>query len=263
MIVGFKRFEAAFLPHRESFILIGGTAVQMVLGQYDSPKGFANRARVTHDIDILVVTDNLTDGFKSAFHKFIEEGAYECYFSKERPHYYRFLNPKNADYPNKIELLSHSLLDIPGIRYTPLSVERDESMSAMVLEEELYQYALAHCRIIHGFKCLKSESLIVFKIAAYLNLMEEYAQTGDARRRNDALKHRNDVFRILEHVAPMEKYDIPAAIEVLVREFISRFSAGGTNYLEWNSISQAISSPSVATNPMPLIAACNRLFMLS
>ena len=71
MIVGFKRFEAAFLPHRESFILIGGTAVQMVLGQYDSPKGFANRARVTHDIDILVVTDILTDGFKSAFHKFI------------------------------------------------------------------------------------------------------------------------------------------------------------------------------------------------
>ena len=61
MIVGFKRFEAAFLPHRESFILIGGTTVQMVLGQYDSPKGFANRARVTHDIDILVVTDNLTD----------------------------------------------------------------------------------------------------------------------------------------------------------------------------------------------------------
>ena len=57
MIVGFKRFEAAFLPHRESFILIGGTAVQMVLGQYDSPKGFANRARVTHDIDILVLPE--------------------------------------------------------------------------------------------------------------------------------------------------------------------------------------------------------------
>ena len=189
MIVGFKRFETAFLPPRESFILIGGTAVQMVLGQYDSAKGVANRARVTHDIDLLVVTDNLTDEFKLAFHRFIEEGAHECYFSKERPHYYRFLNPKNADYPNKVELLSHSLLDIPGIRYTPLSVERDESMSAMVLEEELYQYAVAHCRLIHGFKCLKSEALIVFKIAAYLNLMEEYSQTGDARRRNDALKH--------------------------------------------------------------------------
>ena len=116
MIVGFKRFETAFLPHRESFILIGGTAVQMVLGQYDSAKGVANRARVTHDIDLLVVTDNLTDEFKLAFHRFIEEGAYECYFSKERPHYYRFLNPKNADYPIKVELLSHSLLDIPGIR---------------------------------------------------------------------------------------------------------------------------------------------------
>ena len=45
MIVGFKRFETAFLPHRESFILIGGTAVQMVLGQYDSAKEKAATGR--------------------------------------------------------------------------------------------------------------------------------------------------------------------------------------------------------------------------
>ena len=145
MINGFDKFEAAFLPYRDSFILIGGTSVQMVLGQYNSPKGVASRARVTHDIDLLIVTERISDAFKSAFHKFMTDGEYECYCSNERPHYYRFLNDKQNCYPEKVELLSHSLLDFPNIRHTPLVLERDESMSAMVLDENLYQYALAHC----------------------------------------------------------------------------------------------------------------------
>lgn len=262
MIAGFEKFEESFAPYRDSFILIGGTAVQMVLGQYDTPKGVANRARVTHDIDLLVVTDKLTDAFKTAFHQFVNAGEYECYFSKDRPHYYRFLNPKNVAYPAKIELLSHSLLELPNMRYTPLDLDRDESMSAMVLDEELYRYALVHCDQRHGFKCLKHEALIVFKVAAYLNLMTECAETGDARRRNDALKHRNDVFRVLEHVGPTVRADLPEGLLPRIREFISRFSSSGANYLEWGSISQAISSPYLTTDPTPLIAAYNRLFDL-
>lgn len=262
MIAGFEKFEEAFAPHYEAFILIGGTAVQMVLGQYDTPKGVANRARVTHDIDLLVVTDNLTREFKTAFHRFVEAGQYECYFSGERPHYYRFLNPKNTAYPAKIELLSHSLLDLPGIRHTPLELDWDESMSAMVLDEDLYRYALSHCELRHGFNCLRPEALIVFKIAAYLNLMEEHAETGDARRRNDALKHRNDAFRVLEHIEPTVRADLPEALMPRIREFIALFSPGGSNYLEWQPISQALSSPYLATDPTPLISAFIRLFAL-
>lgn len=262
MTPGFDRFEAAFASCRELFILIGGTAVQMVLGQYDSPKGVANRARVTHDIDLLIVTDRLSDAFKIAFHRFVDAGGYECYFSKERPHYYRFLDPKDASFPAKIELLSHSLLELPGLRYTPLVLERDESMSAMVLDEELYQYALIHCDVRHGFKCLKPEALMVFKIAAYLNLMAEYAETGDARRRNDALKHRNDVFRVLEHMSPSVRAELPDTLVPRVREFIARFSSDGANYLEWDSIAQAIASPTLATDPTPMIDAYGRIFGL-
>lgn len=262
MITGFEKFEEAFAPHRESFILIGGTAVQMVLGQHETSKGMANRARVTHDIDLLVVTDNLTDAFKAAFHKFIEGGEYDCYFSEERPHYYRFLNPKNSTYPAKIELLSHTLLNIPGIRYTPLAPERDESMSAIVLDEDLYQYGLDHCDLRYGIKCLKPEALIVFKIVAYLNLMEEYKKKGDARRRKDANKHRNDVFRILEHIMPSARADISEILMPRIREFIALFSPAGANYLEWDAIAQAISSPSLSTDPTPLLDTFNRLFEL-
>lgn len=262
MIVGFDIFEEAFAPHRDSFILIGGTAVQMVLGQYDADKGVANRARVTHDIDLLVVTDRISAGFKGAFRKFIADGRYDCFSAKDRSHYYRFLNPKNAAYPAKIELLSHSLLNFPGICYTPLVVDRDESMSAMVLDEGLYQYALTHCEEKHGFRCLAPEGLIVFKSVAYLNLMSEFEETGDARRKNDALKHRNDVFRVLEHVAPAVRADLPEALISSVGDFIARFSPAGANYLEWPAIAQAIAAPHLATDPTPLIAAYNRLFNL-
>lgn len=262
MITGFDIFHETFSRHRESFILIGGTAVQMVLGQYDTPKGIANRARVTHDIDLLVITDRMTDEFKSAFRRFIVSGGYECYFAKERPHYYRFQNPKNIAFPAKIELLSHSLIDLPDIRYTPLALDRDESMSALVLDENLYRYALEHCELRHGFNCLKPESLIVFKAVAYLNLMEEYAQSGDARRRNDALKHRNDVFRILEHVPPSVRTELPETLVPSVRNFIARFSPDGANYLEWMSISQSLGSSYLAINPALSISAFNRLFSL-
>lgn len=262
MITGFDKFHEAFSRHRESFILIGGTAVQMVLGQYDTPKGIANRARVTHDIDLLVITEKMTDEFKSAFRRFVKSGGYECYCAKERPHYYRFQNPKDIAFPAKIELLSHSLIDLPCIRYTPLALDRDESMSALVLDESLYLYALEHCELRHGFNCLKPESLIVFKAVAYLNLMEEYAQSGDARRRNDALKHRNDIFRILEHVSPAVRAELPESLAAFIHGFIARFSSGGANYLEWTSISQSIGASYLATDPAPLISVFNRLFSL-
>lgn len=262
MIPGFDKFEAAFLPHRESFILIGGTAVQMVLGQYETAKGVANRARVTHDLDLLIVTERLSSEFKAAFHKFISSGEYTCFFNGERPHYYRFMSPKNSAYPSKIELLAHTLLDLPEVRYTPLDLDADESMSAMVLDEELYQYALSHCELKHGFNCLKSEALLVFKITAYLNLMEEYKQTNDARRKNDALKHRNDVFRVLEHIAPSVRAEIPQELNARIQAFLRDFDLGGANYHEWEAISQAIASPYLALDPTPLLLAYRRLFDL-
>lgn len=143
-----------------------------------------------------------------------------------------------------------------------LDLDVDKSMSAMVLDEALYQYALSHCEVKHGFNCLKPEALLVFKIIAYLNLMEEYGQTNDARRKNDALKHRNDVFRVLEHIAPDVRAHAPQELAARIREFLHDFDPGGTNYREWVTISQAIASPYLALDPTPLLLAYRRLFDL-
>lgn len=47
-----------------------------------------------------------------------------------------------------------------------------------------------------------------------------------------------------------------------VREFIARFLPDGANYLEWDSIAQAITSPTLATDLTPMIDAYGRIFGL-
>ena len=105
MVKGFDKFKQFFAPHSDSFIVIGGTAMQLH-GQDGGPA-----PRVTQDIDLLVIVEKMSESFTSAFHAFLREGRYDCYMAKEpdganKPRFYRFINPKNAAFPIRIELLS-------------------------------------------------------------------------------------------------------------------------------------------------------------
>ena len=64
------------------------------------------------------------------------------------------------------------------------------------------------------------------------------------------------------YIPPAARAELPEALESRIRAFIARFSSGGTNDLEWESIAQAIASLGLATDPTPMIDAYNRLFML-
>ena len=134
MVKGFDKFKQFFAPHSDSFIVIGGTAMQL-----QGQEGGLT-TRVTQDIDILVIVETMSESFTSAFHAFLREGRYDCYIAKEpdgsnKPRFYRFINPKNAAFPIRIELLSSPVLPPPeGMRYMSLPDEPDDSMSAIVLE---------------------------------------------------------------------------------------------------------------------------------
>jgi hypothetical protein len=93
MVNGFDKFKQYFAPHSDSFIVIGGTAMQLH-GREGGPV-----PRVTQDIDILVIVEQMSEPFTSAFHAFLREGRYDCYIAKEpdgsnKPRFYRFINPK-------------------------------------------------------------------------------------------------------------------------------------------------------------------------
>ena len=77
MVKGFDKFKQFFTPHSDSFIVIGGTAMQL----HGRESGLV--PRVTQDIDMLVIVEKMSESFTSAFHAFLREGRYDCYMAKE------------------------------------------------------------------------------------------------------------------------------------------------------------------------------------
>ena len=251
MVAGFEKFKEHFGAFQDEFIIIGGTAVQLVRGE-------SEHARVTRDIDLLVVAERMSSEFSAAFHAFLSAGGYSCYFSKNgEPHFYRFLQPKTEGYPEMIELLSSAEMD-GATTFMPLPDVLDASMSAIVLGRSYYEYALAHSTREYGLPCLTREALIVFKAAAYMNLLEEYQQKNDPLRLHDTKKHRRDVFMLVADLEPDARANAPADIQERMRQFIEHW---GPNNPEWPDVLASIGLRRDA-DPTPRIDAFKRLFDL-
>ena len=164
MVKGYPLFKAAFAPFADSFLLVGGTACDLQLA---GDRGF----RATHDIDVLVVAEALSAPFADAFRRFLAEGGYRCYVSHDGVrHYYRFLAPRETDYPPMLELLSRSVLPEPAGRpFTPLPADGTaRSMSAIVLDPVYYQFAVECRELVDGMPCLSKFGLIALKACAWL-----------------------------------------------------------------------------------------------
>ena len=233
MVKGMDVFKSAFAAHVDKFILIGGSACDISLAGFG---GF----RATHDIDMLVVAERIDKAFATDFRRFISEGGYNCYESKDGArHFYRFLAPTNPTYPSQIELLSRTQLPHkPGLRYTPLKADTYlKSMSAIILTSEYYDFALANATLVDGISCLTRPALVVFKAAAYLNLKEEKANNPTRIRTSDITKHRNDVFRLISSISPDERVDLPESIRTRMAEFRASFPL--SNVEAWDAITQS------------------------
>jgi len=253
MVRGMELFRERFSAFSDSFIVIGGTACDMNLSGYG---GF----RRTKDIDMIVITENLTDGFVSALHGFLDDGGYECYVSKDRrPHYYRFLAPKGSAYPAQIEMLSQSVMpERPGARFTPLALSDDvKSLSAIVLDPEYYEFAKRHVTQEYGVPCLTMDALVVFKSAAYLNLREERENGARQVRSEDMNKHRNDVFRLLGTMVDDVVVEVPDPIRIRMGEFLSMFPPESG---DWDAIRAAIGP--TAVSPQAYVEKYRSLFGL-
>jgi hypothetical protein len=253
MVKGFELFKERFSEFGESFIVIGGTACDLNLSRFG---GF----RRTKDIDIMVLTENVSDDFASALHGFLREGGYSCYVSRDsKPHYYRFLSPENDSYPWQIEMLSHSLLperaDAP---FTPISLDEGvRSLSAIVLDEEYYEYAKEHRDFSAGVPCLSTEALVAFKSSAYLSLLSDREQNPALVRSEDLNKHRNDVFRLVSVMSGDVRFELPHVIKERLANFLTLFPADSE---EWGAIRSSIGA--MALSPEVYIKRIKEIFSL-
>ena len=67
---GLDKFREAFEAYSENYVIIGGTACDIAM------TGTAVRPRATHDIDMIVIVEKMTDDFTERFWQFVREGGY-------------------------------------------------------------------------------------------------------------------------------------------------------------------------------------------
>ena len=232
---GLDKFREAFAEYSENYVVIGGAACDITM------TNTVVRPRATHDIDMIVIVENMTEAFANRFWQFVREAGYRPEKRKqeegEPPRYemYRFLDGKDG-YPEMIELLSRhpDVFGEPkGLVIEPIPTDEDaSSLSAIIMDDDYYHFTIAHSQL-DGIRHANSAALIALKARAYLNLLAD-KKAGKHVNTKDIKKHRSDV---LKNVVIMTEDNIeaPATIVACIKEFVASIRA------DWTTLASPLS----------------------
>jgi hypothetical protein len=169
MVKGLDVFLAHFRPFNDRFVLIGGTACDMAMTE----AGLEFRA--TKDLDIVLWVEALDESFVKAFWDFVRAGKYQSQQkSTGERQFYRFMKPEEDSYPFMLELFSRKpdvLQPAEGSQLTPLPMEEEvSSLSAILMDNEYYEFIRAGLKETDGLPWVDAEHLIPLKARAWLDL---------------------------------------------------------------------------------------------
>ncbi len=233
MVNGLEHFLASLKGLESHFILIGGTACDLWMGEYGLP------FRSTKDLDIVVLADFLPAEFFERFWAFIREGQYESLEQSEsRPSFYRFKKPKDHRHPMMIELFTRNFLQVPeDCHLTPIPAGEDiSSLSAILLGDDYFDYIVSSRTTINGVPTVPVQCLVPLKARAYLDLAARKAG-GEQIDSGDINKHRNDVFRLYRTLAPDTRFQLPGQLRDDLTRFLARLPSESK---EWEGIRAAV-----------------------
>lgn len=218
MVAGIESFKNWFEGYENEYVIIGGTACSL----YVEEEGLDFRA--TKDIDMVLIVEAVTPEFGQQFWNYIKEADYQ-YMNKStgEPQFYRFNNPKSKDYPVMIELFSRRIESLQvdeDSRLTPLSFDENiSSLSAILLNEEYYEFLKNGRMIIDGIPILAPTYIIPFKAKAWLDLSER-KKGGEHVDSKNIKKHKNDVFRMSVFLTEGEKVEINEEVRKDMEKFL-------------------------------------------
>lgn len=222
MVFGLEKFKEYFKEFSNQYVLIGGTACDLLMEEIGQP------FRATNDFDMVIIIENLEVEFIDRMFKFLEDGGYQ---NREKTtgqeQFYRFSNPSNNDYPKMIELFSRKTKN-NSIEFDDnfTRIECDNSvvsLSAILLNEAYYESLLLGRKIIDGLSIINAEVMILFKLRAWLDLKEK-REKGMPIQMNDIRKHRNDVFRLLTIISPEGKTPVEKEIHDDILLFVDQIN---------------------------------------
>ncbi len=222
MVKGLEVFREHFRNYADRYLLIGGAACDLAMSAAALP------FRATKDLDIVLCVEALDGAFVQAFWEFVRAGGYENQEkSTGEKQFYRFQKPTRPDFPFMLELFSRQpdVLQVSeGSHLTPLPVEEEaSSLSAILLDNDYYNFICAGRQEIDGVTTVSAAQLIALKARAWLDLTEREAQ-GEKIDSKTIKKHKNDVFRLYQILDPTTASVTPEAVKKDMREFIQRMS---------------------------------------
>ena len=210
MVRGVELFRDHFAAFSDQYILIGGAAAALVLNE----AGLESRA--TKDLDIVLRVEALTPEFGAAFWGFIKAGQYQNrQRSSGKAIFYRFEKPSDKRFPSMLELFARAPFDLAAGSSQHLSSirlgEDVSSLSAILLNEDYYEFLHAHQRIVDGLSVADEASLIPLKARAWLDLTRR-REEGEHIDSDDINKHRSDVLRLFQLIPPGLRIALPETI---------------------------------------------------
>lgn len=218
MVYGLEKFKEYLEDYTNQYVFIGGTACDILMNELGAS------FRATKDLDIVLIIEALNDSFGNKFWKLIEDGGYQ-YREKStgKEQFYRFSKPIKSGYPVMIELFSRKPYNFDlqiQTGFTPIHIEDSIlSLSAILLDQIYYDVLLNSRRIVDGYSVIEIETVILFKIKAWLD-MKQKLKNGEHVDSRNIKKHKNDVFRLIANVLPSSKVEIDEKIEADIMLFI-------------------------------------------
>jgi len=222
MLTGLSLFAERFASFPDSYIVIGGTACYLNLQE----EGLVFRA--TKDIDIVITVEALKPAFFDAFWDFVHEGNYTIKQRNDgKPLFYRFSKPANREFPAMLELFSRSPFPESKThvgQLTPLpSGSETSSLSAILLDDEYYEFLHDGTVRLQGISIARPEYLIPLKAKAWLDLSDRRSKGEQVDFRNIS-KHLKDISVLFSILDPMGRLNLPEHIASDMQEFIERTS---------------------------------------
>jgi hypothetical protein len=221
MVKGLDVFTQWFKPYPDQYVLIGGTAAAITM------EAVGQTFRATKDLDIVLHIEVLTPSVGKTFWEFIKAGEYQIQQTNDgTPKLYRFQKPKNEAFPWMLELFSRTP---EGMRLgkdshlTPIPLDESmSSLSAILLDEDYYQFVLSGRKMRNGFASwIAEDRLIPLKILAWLDLTTR-KNAGEEVDSKKIRKHLNDIVNLSGLLTPQSVIKIAPKISIDLKHFLSK-----------------------------------------
>ena len=251
MVRGLDVFARFFADDASRYVLIGGVATHLVLGD----AGLT--ARATKDLDIVLCVEALDAEFGARLWDFIRLGGYEIRQAGEAGRcFYRFAKPSDASFPVMLEFFAREPGHLPleeGAHLTPVPFEQAvQSLSAILLDGNYYSFLHAHAVRLAGVNVVTEKALIPLKARAWLDLSARKAADVNAVDSKHIAKHRNDVLRLVQLLADGEHIQVPESITADVALF--------TNAVQGQVTTELLGQLDIAEAPATVLARLRACF---